>query len=126
MQQGGIMFGKHKKGILVAVASFLLATAAYAQMESVGSLVVVDANDKEVGEVIGFVGKDIRLSGAAPSDPVVAFKVKGYLFALGVKRDAFVSHDVNVLFADADCLTTPHIRTLPLASMRFLSYPLLP
>ncbi|MFQ5856022.1 MAG: hypothetical protein ACE5LU_10300 [Anaerolineae bacterium] len=66
-------------------------------------LVIVDANGKKVGKVIGI---DHHV-------PQIALEINGHLFTLGVRENRFAgqtSWNSGVLFESEDCTGTPYIR----------------
>ena len=105
-----------KAAILTAVVLVLLpaASLSYAQrheppgnrLRAVQGLVVVDANGKTVGKVLGFE-RSLKAASSAYSGPVVALDVDGYLFPLVVFEDRFFGTIDPFFFKSDDCTGTP-------------------
>ena len=98
---------KQCKDLVTAVVGMLLfatlTTHAQNAIQPVQALTVVDANGKQVGNVLGIGGDGNQ----TPVFNVVAFKAHKNLLTLGVVANGFIGTDSQLFFTSFDCSGSP-------------------
>lgn len=101
--------------LLILVLSTVATTSQGSEqptLSTVQGLVVVDADGKKLGEVVGIARGNDRGTTPGLDGPVVAFSVNGHVFTVVVFEDHFFGNGRwdSVSFDSPDCTGTPFIR----------------